>query len=432
MPSRKIVIIGGASAYTPGIIEGFIKQSGDLRGSEIVLQDIDEPRLEIIGRLARRMIEASETELSVQWTADRTAALEGADFLLPQYRVGGLPARAIDEKIPLKYGVIGQETVGPGGLSMALRAIALALKIASEVQRVCPDAWWINYANPSGMVTEALAKHTPVKVIGLCDEPVGIKNVIAEFLLVNPSRLEIDNLGINHCGWIVRLYRDGKEITGGLKRFLSWVPTRLIPDHRFARVLELFRRYGLIPSPYLMYYYFAQEMIDRARRAPKTRAEVIMDQLPGIYDYYRKVAGQRKPALRKRRGAPGHADLATQVIAAIAADKNERHVVNVPGRGSIEDFTSDQVVEVPALVGAAGARPLMMGPLPGSVRDLILRVKACEDLNVEAAVTGSYDRALDAMAAHPLVPSREIARRVLDELLAAHRQYLPQFFPSNG
>ena len=152
VPARKIVIIGGASAYTPGIIEGFIKQSADLRGRLIVLQDIDAPRLEIAGRLARRMIEASGAELGLGWTADRAAALEGADFLLPQYRVGGLPARAIDEKIPLKYGVIGQETVGPGGLSMALRAIPRALEIAAEVRRLCPDAWWINLRELCGAV----------------------------------------------------------------------------------------------------------------------------------------------------------------------------------------------------------------------------------------------------------------------------------------
>lgn len=426
MARKKISIIGGGSAYTAGIIETFIRESRDFAGSEICLMDIDEQALQIVVDLARNLVRHAGVDLRITQTTNRDEALRDADFVLTQFRIGGLKARALDEKIPLQYGVIGQETTGPGGFSMALRAIPVAVDLAKTMEKLSPNGWIINYANPTGMVTDAIMRTSSQKVIGLCDEPIGVQNVIARLLRVSSSRLAIDNMGINHMGWLVRVYLDGKDITGRVVRLARLIPEFIFKDPQYRACIRLMREYGMIPSPYLAYYYFQDEIIKKAR-GQKTRAEVIMKQLPEIYGHYAEQAKAQKPRLRKRRGVAGHADLAVKVIGAIANDKKERYVVNIKNQGAIPDFSPDQIVEVPAIVGKHGAVPIKMGPLPEKIRDLILAVKKAEDLNVEAALTGSYEKALAAFKAHPLIPTPELAPKILDELLAAHRAYLPQF-----
>lgn len=432
MPAKRIVIIGGASAYTPGIIESIIREAEALEGSDVVLMDIDQERLRTVWRLAKQMVKASGRAFGVNMTIDRRVALKNADFVLTQYRVGGLPARALDERIPMKHDLIGQETVGAGGLSFAWRSIPVAREIASEMAELCPRAWLINYANPARQVTEAVLRDGVfTRVIGLCDELTGVRDVIASLLRIDHRCIEIDTYGINHCNWITGLSAHGRPLLPRLRRVARLVPAALLPDWRARVLIQLLRSHGAIASPYLGYFYFTDEVLAKQRRAKLTRAEEIMARLPEIYAHYDQQADTDQPHLTKRRGTPGHGDLAVAVIAAIAADRGDTHIVNVPGQGLMPGFRPDTVVEIKARVGADGADPTDLAEvsLPKHLETqaaLIRTVRAAEDLNIEAAMTGSVDKAVAAMAAHPLV-GPDVARTLTAELMAAHREFLPQY-----
>ncbi|MHB9144360.1 MAG: family 4 glycosyl hydrolase [Symbiobacteriia bacterium] len=430
MPAKKIAIIGGASAYTPDIILGLIDHARDLAGSEIVLMDIDREHLDVIAALSRRLVEHAGADLRITHTTDRRQAVDQADFLLPQYRAGGLQGRYLDETIPLQYGVIGQETMGPGGLSFAMRAIPVALELAKDVQELAPKAWWLNYANPTSMVTQALTWTTDLKVIGLCDAPVGMVYEIARLLRFPLQNVTFDYAGINHAGWITAIYRDGKDLLPRFRSLTRWVPTRLIPDERVAHVLRLFQRYGLVPNYYLAYHYFRDEMVAHAQqdfKRGRARSQVIIGELPGLYEHYAAVAQQAEPKLTQHRGHASHADLAVEVIASMVTGRRSRFIVNVPGQGALADFAPDQVVEIPAWVDDKGYERVPMGRLPAFGAEVIRQVKHSEDLISRAAITGDLALAREAFAAHPLMPSRDVAEKILAEMLAAHRDYLPQF-----
>lgn len=431
MTAKKIAIIGGASAYTPDIILGLIEHAGVLAGSEIVLMDIDEPHLQVIAGLSRRLAEHAGADLRITHTTDRRRAVDQADFLLPQYRAGGLQGRFLDETIPLRYGVVGQETMGPGGLSFAMRAIPVALELAKDVKELAPNAWWLNYANPTSMVTQALTWATDLKVIGLCDAPVGMVYEIARLFRFPLEGVTFDYAGINHAGWITAVYRGGQDVLPRLHRLTRWLPAGLIPDQRASHVLRLFQEHGLVPNYYLAYHYFRGAMFEHARRDAekgRSRSQVIMRELPDLYAHYREVAGRSEPRLIKHRGHASHADLAVEVIAAMVTGKRSRFIVNVPGQGALSDFEPDRVVEIPVWVDGSGYERIPMGRLPEFGADLIHRVKRSEDLISRASITGDRQMALDAFAAHPLIPSRDVAENMLGELLVAHRDYLPQFW----
>ncbi|MGE5559481.1 MAG: hypothetical protein ACM3XN_00285 [Chloroflexota bacterium] len=430
MPARRIVIIGGASAYTPGIIESIIREADVLEGFDIVLMDVDQERLTTVWRLSKQMVRASGRQFGVTMTLDRRVALKNADFVLTQYRIGGLAARAIDERLPMKYGLIGQETVGAGGLSFAWRSIPVAREIAREMAELCPEAWLLNYANPARQVTEAILRDGAfTRVIGLCDEMVGVRDAIARLMRVDHRRLALDTFGINHCNWITNLTLDGWPVLPRLQRSARFIPAGVLPDWRARVLVQLLRRFGAIPSPYLGYFYFGAEALARQRRAQRTRAEEIMARLPAIYAHYDEQAAAERPRLTKRRGVPGHGDLAVSVIAAIVADRGDLQTVNIPGLGRMPGFRPGSVVELTARIGRAGAEPVGDVTVPDGLATqaaLIRTVAAAEDLNIEAAMTGSVDKAVAAMAAHPLVGPRAAAP-LTAELLAAHQDNLPQF-----
>lgn len=427
MPAPRIVIIGAASAYTPGIIESIIAEAKTLAGYDIVLMDIDQEHLRIIWRLAKQMVKAAGAPLGVTMTLDRRVALKGANFVLTQMRVGGLAGRRLDERIPQKYGLVGQETVGAGGLSFAWRTIPVMLEIAREMRELCPDAWLINYANPTRQVTEALLRDgTFTRVIGLCDEPDAVLAELARVLRVTRDRLTAVNYGINHCGWLYNLTLDGRPLLPRLRFFARLIPSILLKRWEAYVIVNLLRSHRALPSPYLGYFFLRDEFIARQRRAATTRAEDIMAELPAIYEHYAQQAEAERPHLTKRRGSAAHSDLAVAVISAIVGDRQDEHIVNIPGQGMMPGFPPQTVVELVARIGADGATPLPVPAPDAELTRLIGHVRLAEDLNVEAAMTGSVEKAVAAMAAHPLVgpgPARELTL----ELLAAHREYAPQF-----
>lgn len=441
MSGKSITVLGGGSAYTPGLVEGLLRQRGQLPFRRLVLMDIDQTKLDTITALVKRMVAAVDPEAEVVGTTDRGEALTGADFVLCQIRVGGLPARHLDEKLPLKYDVIGQETTGPGGFAMALRTIPVMVDIAREMERRCPDAWLINYTNPTGIVAEALHRATGVKMISICDIPISIQHFVAIAMGVPREAVELDYVGLNHLGWVRHVWHGGRDVMPLLRQMADSFDVSHLPpgfvleDDRLTQdlhyMLKLFKRTGVIPSPYLMYYYYSDELLARLKAAPLTRAEEVMAIERDLLPFYREAAGQAQVDLWKKRGGDWHADMMIGVVAAIANDSQKPYIVNVPNNGAVKGLPDDKVVELPAIVGRRGAQALVIGEVPPDMRGLMQVVGAYETLTVEAALEGSYDKALRALALHPLVPSITVAGRLLDDYLAAHRAYLPQFH-ANG
>jgi 6-phospho-beta-glucosidase len=426
----KLVIIGGASAYTPDIIEGLLREHRTFAGGELTLHDVDAANLEVIARLARGMVRSAGADLTVTATTDRAQAITGARFILTQPRVGGLKHRAMDERIPLKYGVIGQETLGPGGLSFAWRTIPLILDIVAEVRRLAPEAWIINYANPAGMVTEAVIRQYPdAKFIGLCDMPTGVQWAIGKMLRVDFHRIALDYAGINHAGWCRGVLLDGEHV---MPRLLRWGRVLgplagILPLSEETGTLRLFREHGMVPDPYLRYYYFKDRMLKKQLREVKTRAEVLMDRLPLLYGHYETAGSADRPTLTMHRGHQSHSDLASQVIAAMASGRRSRFVIQQRNGGAVPNLPADQAAQFPAWVDANGWEPIALPRIPDTEAPLIQQIKAAESVNVTAALQGDVKLAVEACAANPLVPRKAVAETIVHELIKAHRQYLPQF-----
>lgn len=426
----KLTIVGGASAYTPDIIAGLLRQKSVFMGWELALHDIDRPRLDHMRRLVAGMARTADTELTVTATSDRTEALTGADYILTQPRVGGLTARALDERIPLSHGVIGQETLGPGGFSFAWRTIPLMLEILAEVRRVAPTAWVINYANPAGMVTEAVIRRFPdARFIGLCDMPTGIEWALGKLLRVDYRRISLDYGGINHGGWSERVLLDGSDV---MPRLLRWGRVLgpiagVLPLTEETGTLRLFREHRMIPDPYLRYYYFKDRILSKLKRERRTRAEVLMDRLPRLYGHYEAAGAMHRPVLTMHRGHQSHGDLASQVIATMASGRRARFVIQQRNGGAVPGLPPEEAAQFPALVSSDGWEPIPVPALPDGLTRLLRQVKAAESTNVQASLTGNLALAVEAAAANPLVPNQEVARTIIHQLADAHRQYLPQF-----
>ncbi len=426
----KLVIIGGASAYTPDIIDGLLKEKALFAGGELCLHDVDEVNLQVIRRLAEGQVRMAGADLKVTATSDRTQAITGARFILTQPRVGGLKHRALDERIPLKHGVIGQETLGPGGLSFAWRTIPVILEIVEETKRLAPQAWIINYANPAGMVTEAVIQRYPdARFIGLCDMPTGVQWGIGRLMRVDFHRITLDYAGINHGGWSRRVLLDGEDVTTRLRRWarLLGPVAGVLPLTEETGTLRLFREHGMVPDPYLRYYYYTDRILKKMQGSAKTRAEVLMERLPQLYGHYETASAQQEPVLTMHRGHQSHSDLASQVIAAMAANRRVRFVIQQRNAGAIPNLPADEAAQFPAWVGANGFERISLPPIPEEEAPLIQQIKAAETVNVRAALTGDRSLAVEAAAMNPLVPSRAQAERIVGELLHVHREYLPQF-----
>jgi 6-phospho-beta-glucosidase len=435
----RVSILGGGSAYTPGLIEGFIRLKDTVPLERLVLMDIDSRKLSIVGAMVKAMLEAEMPGTRVDLTQDRMEAIQDIDFILCQIRVGGLAARHLDESIATELGLVGQETTGPGGFSMALRTIPVMVEIARDIETHNPGAWLINYTNPTGLVAEAIHKACPVKVISICDEPMILQEALAGFVGVDPGSLFMDYFGLNHLGWARRVLLRGNDILPVLRQtmqessdidldkvFGSTVMSDPKNQLELQNTLRIFLETGLLPSPYLQYYYFSDEMIRYRVSTGKTRAQEVIELEKAILADFEKVTAGRKK-LEIKRGGKWHADMMIGMLSAIAQDSRSIYIVNVPNRGSMPELPYDKIVEVPAVVDASGAHPLAVGNMPASVRGLVQAVAAYEELTVKAALEGSQADALGALTCHPLVPSREVAKRLLDSYLRTHAEYLPQF-----
>lgn len=444
MKALKIAVIGGGSTYTPELIEGFLQ--GDLPVRELALMDIDAGKLAVVGGLAQRMAARAQHSPAVTLASERASALDDADVVITQLRVGGLAARVRDERIPLAHGLVGQETTGPGGFAKALRTIPVLLEIDHEMAVRCPGAWLINFTNPSGLVTEALRRHGRGRMVGLCNYPLTLKMNAARALAVDESRMTLAYFGLNHLSW-ARVRVDGRDCTEELiEKMIDEASCREISGYAFAS--ERLRALKLIPSGYLRYYYDREQMVAEMRAAPRTRGERVQAMEASLLTAYADPALCEKPAGLQERGGAWYSTAAVRLVRDLHCGNGGVHVLNVPNDGAIAALPPEAIVEVPAVVRAesAGATAewgtiaAMPGALdadgradgcavPPEVTALIMRVKRYEELTVEAALTGSRQAAAAALAAHPLLDGRHAAiPALLTELLEAHRAYLPQFF----
>ncbi|MFI8625615.1 6-phospho-beta-glucosidase [Bacillus altitudinis] len=434
----KIVTIGGGSSYTPELVEGFIKRYQELPVKELWLVDIEagQEKLNIVGALAKRMVEKAGLPIEVHLTLDRRAALKDADFVTTQFRVGLLEARAKDERIPLKYGVIGQETNGPGGLFKGLRTIPVILDIVKDMEELCPDAWLVNFTNPAGMVTEAVLRYTNLKkVVGLCNVPIGIKMGIAKALDVDVERIEVQFAGLNHMVYGLDVYLDGVSIMDQVLDKLGNPNSQWSMRNIEAKNWEpsFVKGLGVIPCPYHRYYYKTKDMLEEEQKAAQekgTRAEVVQQVEHELFELYKDPDLSIKPPQLEKRGGAYYSDAACNLISSIYNDKHDIQPVNTVNRGAIASIPAESAVEVNCIITKDGPKPIATGDLPVAVRGLVQQIKSFERVAAEAAVTGDYETALVAMTINPLVPSDEIAKQILDEMLEAHREYLPQFFKS--
>lgn len=425
MKRLNICVIGGGSTYTPELIEGFIEIEGEARLSieRITLMDIDPQRLEIVGGLAGRMLKAAGSDIELRLCTDRKEALEEADFVLTQIRVGGVQARIRDERIPLKYGVVGQETTGPGGFAKALRTIPVMLEIAADIAQIAPGARLINFTNPSGIITEAVSKYTDVEVIGLCNGPIGALREIAAWLGVESQRLRLDYVGLNHLSWIRKVHLDGRDVTDEVMQ--KAIARAKQGEGPFTP--ELLEMLWMLPSYYLSYYYDSDRVVTEMQSAGKTRGEVVLEVERELLEMYKDPALVSKPKLLERRGGAYYSKVTVALIHALASDTGEVQIVNTVNRGAIPDLPAHVVVEMPCVIDSRGAHPLATDPLPECIRGLVQVVKAYEELTVKAGAEGDVQAALQALITHPLVPSFAVAQQLWREIREANAQELPQF-----
>lgn len=430
----KIVTIGGGSSYTPELMEGFIKRYEELPIREIWLVDIEagKEKLEIVGAMAQRMWDASPYDVKVHLTLDRRQALKDADFVTTQFRVGLLNARIKDERIPFSYGMLGQETNGAGGIFKAFRTIPIILDIVKDMKELCPNAWLVNFTNPSGMVTEAVVRYGKWdKVIGLCNVPVGAMMKEPEMLGVKLEDLTYQFAGLNHFHWHKVSDKNGNDVTAQIidKMYSndSGIPANI---HDVPFIREQLEQMNLIPCGYHRYYYLQEEMLKHGIEefnGVGTRGQQVKQTEAELFELYKDPNLNYKPEQLTKRGGTHYSDAACETILSIYADKKAHIVVSTKNNGAVPDLPADCVVEVSAYISGKGALPIAFGPLEPAQRGWLQLMKNMELCVCEAAVTGDYGLALQAFILNPQIPGGTTAKRVLDELLIAHKKHLPQF-----
>ncbi|NLC96203.1 MAG: 6-phospho-beta-glucosidase [Erysipelotrichaceae bacterium] len=436
----KIVTIGGGSSYTPELIEGFINRKDQLNIGEIWLVDIEEgkEKLEIVGEMAKRMVKAANLDWQVHLTLDRRQALKDATYVTTQFRVGLLDARIRDERIPLKFGLIGQETNGAGGMMKAFRTIPVILDIIKDMEELCPNAWLVNFTNPSGMITEAAINYGGwSKTIGLCNVPIGFMSM-SKAVMGLPE--EDDSLffkfaGLNHFHWHRVWDKNGKELTDQIidevykpenkEKYKGMKNVRDLPMN-----YEQVKDTHLLPCSYHRYYYITDDMLQDELNEfaeHKTRAEVVKQTEKELFELYKDPKLDYKPEQLTKRGGTHYSDAACEIIASLENDKKTMMVVSIKNNGAVADLPYDSIVEISALITSHGPEAVNWGKFDPSIRGILQNQKAMEELTIEAAVTGDYGRALQAFTVNPLVRSGKLAKEVLNQMLLSNKDYLPQF-----
>jgi 6-phospho-beta-glucosidase len=423
----KVAVIGGGSSYTPELINGLLERRATLPIRELWLMDVLPERLEVVGKFAQRMAEAAGGPFQVVLTTNQREAVQGAQYVITQLRVGWMRARREDEYLGRRYGLIGQETTGVGGMAKALRTIPVILSIARDMAELAPGALLVNFTNPAGLVTEALTRCAPdVPSVGVCNVPITAKMEIIEGLRavgleVNPASARLDTLGLNHLSWHRGFTVDGKDVWPQvLSMYIAQLRSGVDDDFDVDTVATL----QMIPNYYLRYYYYTQQIVDSQQRWTHSRAEEVMTIEEELLRQYAEPDRTQPPPDLMKRGGAYYSTVAAQLLNAHYNDLNEEHVVNVRHEGAVAGWPSDWVLELPCRVGRAGIQPIATQPLPLVCFGLLAQVKAYEILTAQAATEGRYEAAYEALLVHPLGPSADRVKAVLDDMIATHTPYL--------
>jgi 6-phospho-beta-glucosidase len=452
----KIAVIGAAGVRTPLLVEAFFHYQDRLPISELALMDIDQDRLELIGALTAPLDENRRLNFKLNRTTDPRQALTGADFVIMTFRVGGIQSRIIDERVPLDCGVLGQETTGPGGFAMGLRSIPVLLEYVDLMRSVCPQAWLINFANPAGMLTEAVLNIAGwPRAVGICDAPAYMTRVAAALLNAAPEDVFLDYFGLNHLGWVRSVFHQGTDY---LPHFIDQIgagnPIPGLPFHP-----DLIRSLGMIPNEYNFYYYYRSQAVDNILKSGRTRGEQIAEMNESLFDdlanlyrlgrptdmlhryhayldqrgstYMASETGKAYAAvhqtspLAQATAAEGYAGVALNLIEALAGGKPKTMVLNIANNGSISGMGDGDVVEIPTEVSKHEIIATKVGEIPLHSLGLMKQVKAYEQLTISASVERSYEKALLALTIHPLVSDYNKAKEILDLYIEKHRGYFP-------
>ncbi|HLR63641.1 MAG TPA: 6-phospho-beta-glucosidase [Lentibacillus sp.] len=427
----KLTVIGGGSSYTPELMEGIINNQDVLKVSEVWLADVEEgkEKLSIIADLSRRMVKKKKCSIKIFETFDRKEAIKDADYIITQIRVGQLAMRRNDECISIKHGVIGQETTGAGGFMKALRTIPVLLDICRDIEELAPNAWLLNFTNPAGIITEAILKYSQVKVIGLCNNPINFYKKFANSYNVAIDDVSIHFTGINHLIWITDLYIKGKSriddiLTGKSDSYEA----KNIPA--FGWDPEFLQSLGAVPCGYHKYYYQTDHILEKQLEQyyrNETRADNVQEIEKELFEVYQKPEIQEKPDILEQRGGAYYSEAAINLILSLHRNSKDVHTLNVRNNGTIKCLPDDVSIEVNCVVESHQITPLQVGDVPAQIRGLLQNVKAYEELTVEAAVYGDKGLAHQALTLHPLVPSAERAKNILDDMLPINKEFLPQF-----
>ncbi|MGW1844858.1 6-phospho-beta-glucosidase [Streptomyces sp. NPDC001966] len=440
----KLTILGGGGFRVPLVYGALLADHAEGRVSAVTLYDTDADRLTAVARVLGEQAAGIPDAPTVTATTELDEALRGADFVFSAIRVGGLEGRAADERVALDEGVLGQETVGAGGIAYGLRTVPVAVGLARRIARLAPEAWVINFTNPAGLVTEAMSHHLGDRVIGICDSPVGLGRRIARVLGADPDQARIDYVGLNHLGWVRGLYVDGRD---ELPRLLA--DPELLGSFEEGRLFgtDWLRSLGAVPNEYLHYYYFNREAVRAYQDAEQTRGAFLREQQEG---FYARMKDPATPALsawdrtRAEREATymsenrevagvgerdesdlesgGYEQVALALMRAVARNERTSLILNVRNRTTLPVLDADAVIEVPCLVDANGAHPVAVDPLPYHAVGLVTAVKAVERAVLDAAASGSRSAAVKAFALHPLVDSVTVAGRLVDGYIKVHPQ----------
>jgi 6-phospho-beta-glucosidase len=415
----KVTVVGGGSTYTPELIDGMARLTGDIKVTELVLADPDESRLSVVGPVSQRIMRAYDNPAQVTWTTRLDEGLDGANGVLLQLRVGGQAARHRDETWPMECGCLGQETTGAGGLAKAMRTVPVVLDIAERARRLAADdAWIIDFTNPVGIVTRALldAGH---RAIGLCNVAIGFQRQFAAFLGVSPESVELDHVGLNHLTWERAALVDGVD---RLPELLAAHGSELA--ERVGAPVSVLQEIGAVPSYYLRYFWAHDAVVAEERGRP-TRAQQVAELESKLLEMYADPRLDRKPDLLGERGGAFYSEAAVALLASLVTDAGDRQVVNVRNAGTLPFLPDEAVIEVPAIIGSHGATPLPTGPLSPLMSGLVAHVSAYEELALDAALRGGRDRVYLALLAHPLIGQYDVAGELADRLVAENAAFLP-------
>lgn len=429
MARIKLAYIGGGSTRAAGTMASFIDGGERFNGSEIVLIDTNSEHLPVIQRLAEGMARAAGLDLSFRTTTDRREGMADADAVLTSFRPGGFEARALDERIPLKHGIIGQETQGAGGFFMAMRTIAVMKEIVRDLADVAPSAVVFNYTNPVNLVAQAINDFTDIPIVSLCEGPIIFPRMIVEAVGLDPDKVSARMAGINHLCWSTEHSYDGGELWPILQEAYDRTVGRGGGNPEQLALVHLALVMESIPSQYFRYYYQRDEQLRHLGAIPRTRAEVILDSVPAIWGHYQEQAVAPAPRLdpARSRGGTHELELAIDAMDAYFNDTGAILPINLPNAGGVlPGFDESTVVEITCRVDAKGFTPLPQTPIPRHLLGMVQALAQHQVLAAHAAWEGAPRDAIRALAAHPLIPTLAAAENLWVEMSAAHRHYLPE------